>query len=126
MAGRTIGMTKNFKAGAAVPRHRIVKFGAADDVVLTGAASTDAVFGVSSEIDSAQDEPCDVHLSGIPDVTYGGNVARGDLLTSDASGRAITAAPATGVNARIIGTAMVSGVLGDIGAVHLSPGRIQG
>ena len=126
MAGLTPGMVKNFKAEAAIAKRRIVKFGASDAQILPGAASADLLIGVSAEIDAAIGEPCDVYLSGIPEVEYGGNVTRGDFLTSDAVGRAVTAAPAAGVNARIIGMAIVSGVIGDVGAVHLSPGRIQG
>lgn len=126
MAGLTTVLLKAFRAEAAVPRRRIVKFGAADDAVVVGAATTDGLIGVSHEIDSALNEPCDIHLLGLPEVEYGGAVTRGDPLTSDGVGRAITAAPAAGVNARIVGFAMVSGVLGDIGVVNLSPGRIQG
>jgi hypothetical protein len=48
------------------------------------------------------------------------------MLTTDSSGRAVTAAPAAGVNNGVIGVAFVSGVLGDIGSVILSQGRIQG
>lgn len=126
MAGLTPGLAKNFKAEAAIVKRRLVKFGAADTQVLQGAASGDALIGVSSEIDAAINEPCDVFFSGMPEVEYGGNVTRGDLLTSDALGRAVSAAPAVGVNARTAGLAMVSGVLGDVGVICLSPGRIQG
>lgn len=126
MAGLTPGMAKNFKAEAAVTRRRFVKFGAADTAVVQAAASADSIFGVSSEIDAAIGEPCDVFLSGLPEIEYGGNVTRGDLLTADAQGRAVVAAPAAGVNARTGGVAMVSGVVGDIGLICLSPGRVQG
>lgn len=126
MAGQTSGITKNFTAEAAVTKRRIVKFGASDTAVLQGAASTDAIFGVSTEIDAAAGETCDVRMTGLADVEYGGNVTRGDPITSDAIGRAVAAAPGAGVNARIVGFAMLSGVAGDIGNITLSPGRIQG
>lgn len=126
MAGRSPTLTKNFKAEAAVPRHRIVKLGAADSGVTLGAASTDLLLGVSTEIDTEADEPCDVHLDGVVDVEFGGNVTRLAWLTSDEDGRAIVAAPAAGVNASVIGRALVAGVAGDIGVAHLAPGRIQG
>lgn len=126
MAGLSTTLTKNFKAEAAVARRRIVKFGAADNAVLVGAASTDKVFGISSEIDAAIGEPCDVHIGGIAEVEYGGVVTRGDYLTSDGTGRAVAAAPGAGTNASIVGQAMVSGVLGDIGSATIFPGRIQG
>lgn len=119
-------LIKNFKAEAAIAAYRIVKHGAADDQVLQGAAVGDALFGVSTDIAAAINERCDVIMDGQADVEYGGTITRGALLTSDASGRAVAAAPAAGVNNRIIGVAMVSGVLGDIGSVSLSPGSVQG
>jgi hypothetical protein len=131
-------LTKNFIAEAAVVKYRIVKFGTADGKVLQAAVDTDAMFGVSTEIDSAINKRCDVHVAGIAEVEYGGNVTRGDLLTSDANGKAVAATRHThtentaatytqnAVTAaasakRVIGTAMVSGVAGDIGSVQLGP-----
>tara|TARA_R110000787_G_scaffold26344_32_gene73776 strand:+ start:563 stop:925 length:363 start_codon:yes stop_codon:yes gene_type:complete len=119
-------LTKNFIAGAAVSPRRIVKFGADDDHVIHGAAVGDALFGITTDLGAATDERIDVHVAGLPEVEYGGTIAAGALLTSDANGKAVAAAPATGVNNRIIGTAMVAGVDGDIGTVLLAPGQIQG
>lgn len=124
--GRTDGLIKNFVAGAAIIRRRFVKFGASDTTILLAAAATDAAIGVSSEIDAAQGERSDVMMSDIAEVEYGGAVTRGDFLTSDAVGRAVTAAPAAGANVRVHGQAMVSGVLGDIGSVHIAPSVMQG
>lgn len=126
MARRTDGLIKNFKAEAAVSKFRIVKFGATDEAVVQAAAVGDAMFGVSLELDAAVGEPCDVALGGLADVVYGGAVTRGDLLTSDAAGKAVAAAPTAGINNRIIGIAMASGALDDIGVVDVMPGRIQG
>lgn len=119
-------LTRNFKAEAAVPAFTIVKHGTADGQVVPSAAATDKLLGVSTDIAAAINERCDVILGGIADVLYGGNVTRGDLLTADASGRAVTAAPAAGANNRIIGQAMVSGVLGDVGSVDINQGSLQG
>lgn len=126
MAGHSPGLTKSFKAGAAIGRRLIVKFGAADETVLPGAAATDLLLGVTTDIDAALGEPCDVHLGGIAEVIYGGNVTRGQKLTSDANGKAVAAAPAAGVNNQIIGIAMASGVADDIGAVLLDRSVMQG
>jgi hypothetical protein len=126
MAGLSPGLVKAFKAEAAVTKRRIVKFGAADTAVLLGAASTDLSIGVSTEIDSAIGEPCDVIMSGIAEVEYGGTIARGAKVTSDATGKAVAAAPGAGVNAQVIGFATVSGVAGDIGSVMVSPSVMQG
>lgn len=126
MAGQSPGLTKAFKAEAAIASRRIVKFGAADDAVLQGAAGADFVIGVSTDIPAAIGETVDVCMEGIRDITYGGNVARGALLMSDANGKAITATAGAGVNVRTIGTALVSAALDDIGPAHIKPGVFQG
>lgn len=119
-------LIKTFTAETAVAAYRIVKHGSADTNVVQGAASTDALFGVSGLVAGDAGKRVDITLSGTGEVEYGGNVTRGDWLTSDAAGKAVAAAPAAGVNANVIGRAMVSGVAGDIGSVLLAPGRIQG
>lgn len=126
MAGLSPLLTKGFRAGAAVPRRRIVKFGADNVSVLIGAAATDLLLGISAEIDADAGQPCDIHLQGIASVEFGGNVTRGDLLTSDANGRAVAVAPAAGANVRSIGIALASGVANDIGPCLISQSRPQG
>jgi hypothetical protein len=114
-------LAKSFLAEAAVTKHRIIKFGSDDDSVVHGAAATDKLIGVSDFIDVDAGERVDVHLVGPVHVEYGGVVARGDLLTSDASGRAIAT---TTTDNRVVGVAMQSGVLGDIGSVLLKQGIV--
>mgnify|MGYP001005140415 CR=1 FL=1 len=125
-AGLSTTLTKAFKAEAAVTRRRIVKFGSTDDFVVQAAAGADLVFGVSSELDAAAGEVCDVHLAGIADVEFGGNVTRGQKLMADASGRAIAVAAGAGANVQVVGWAMVSAVLGDIGPLAIAPSTFQG
>ncbi|MCW5666485.1 MAG: DUF2190 family protein [Piscinibacter sp.] len=121
------GMGRSYSAEAAIAAYRIVKFGAADGGVLIAAASTDKLVGINGRIAAAAaGDRIDIERSGIALVEYGGTVAAGDLLTSDASGRAIAAAPGAGVNAYVIGQAEVAGVVGDIGSCLVAPGRIQG
>lgn len=120
------GLTTASKAGGAIAARRILKHGAADGEALQAAAATDALMGVSTDIPAAVGNTADVIRSGLAPVEYGGVVARGDALSADASGRAVVAAPAAGSNVRIIGFAEVSGVLGDIGSVHIAPGVMQG
>lgn len=119
-------LNKNYTAEAAVKKHRIVKFGAADGQVLHADSSTAKSIGVSMELDADAGDRVDVTRTGMPEVEYGGNVAAGDLLTSDAEGRAVVAGPAAGTNARIVGIAECSGVLGDIGCIALGYGSLQG
>lgn len=116
MAGHSPLQAKAFTAEAAIPKRRIVKFGAADTGVILAAAAADTSIGITSEIAAAIGEVTDVFLLGIADVEYGGPVTRGAKLTSDAAGRAVAA----GAGAHVVGFAMVSGVIGDIGAVFIA------
>lgn len=83
-------LSKNYKAGAGVTKYRIAKHGAADYEALLAAASTDALMGVFTELDQDSGGRVDVYRAGLADVEYGGAVKRGDMLTSDASGRAVS------------------------------------
>lgn len=121
MSIRTPGLIKAYNAESAVAAYTICKFGTTEDQVVEAAAATDKLIGVSSEIDSAIAERCDVIRSGIAPVLYGGTVAAGDLLTSDANGHAVATTTASD---RIIGIAEVAGVDGDRGSVFISPGII--
>lgn len=131
-------LTKSFYAGAAISKHRIVKFGADDDHVIQGAAATDSLIGVSVELDAAADERVDIVLAGAATVEYGAAVTRGDRLTTDANGQAIpanrhthtentegaytqnaTTGPASGE--QIIGVALVDGAAGDLGSMLINP-----
>jgi hypothetical protein len=97
------GLTKSYLAEGAITANTIVKVGAADYGVLAAAAVGDKSIGVSTDVAAASGERCDVMHAGIADLKLGGTVARGDLLTSDASGFGVTAAPAAGTNNRIVG-----------------------
>ena len=119
-------LIKTFVAGAAINPNSLVKFGSDDNTVVPAAAATDAIIGVVNNVGAASGDRVDVIMIGAAEVEYGGNVTRGDLLTSDANGNAITAAPVAGANARLVGVAMVSGVSGDIGSVMVKPGSMQG
>ncbi len=126
-------IVKSYRAGAAVAENRIVTFGAGDQLVVQADAATDALIGVCCHPGgAAAAERVDVVRAGIADVVYGGAVTRGDLLTADAEGKAVTASrhthaetgatTAVAAVVRVIGTAEVSGVAGDIGQVLIAPG----
>jgi hypothetical protein len=124
---RNDGFIKNYTADAAIAPYRIAKFGTTDGSIAIAAASTDLLIGTVGRVyASVAGERVDVYRDGIAEVEYGGTVTRGQKLTADASGRAIAAAPAAGVNAQIIGIAEVSGVVGDIGSVLLELSVMQG
>ncbi len=65
-------------------------------------------------------------LLGISRVKAGGNITRGDLLTSDANGKAVAIGAVAGTNYNSIGRALASGVADDIIPVLLSLCRPQG
>lgn len=126
MTIRNEGLTKVYTAGAAISARRLVKFDSDDRTVIQGAAGADLLIGVSDLAATAAGERVDVIHTDIATVEYGGNVTRGQLLMSDSVGRAITATAAAGVNVRYAGVAIVSGVSGDLGAILLAPGSLQG
>jgi hypothetical protein len=117
---------KNFNAEGALVRFRIAKPGAAAGGALQAAAVADKMIGVVPDISAALGERADVILAGPADLEYGGAVAAGDLITSDALGRGVVAAPAAGVNNRTIGVAIIAGALGDVGLIEVTQGSVQG
>ena len=125
MTIRNEGLTKVYTAGAAISARRLVKFDSDDRTVIQGAAGADLLIGVS-DLAAATGERVDVIHTEVATVEYGGNVTRGQLLMSDSVGRAITATASAGVNVRYAGVAIVSGVSGDLGAILLAPGSLQG
>ncbi len=120
MGRTTNGLIKSRNATTAIPALRLVKEGGVDGAGVPAVDAAASIIGVSSEIDTAVGERASVIMSGnVADVLYGGTVARGDKLTADAQGRAITT---TAPGAHYVGTAEVSGVVGDIGSVIVAPG----
>ncbi len=119
-------LIKSFNAGGAIAANRLVRHGAADDLVLQAQAATDALVGVTTRIAASVGERVDVVMGGTADVELGGSVALGGPLTADAQGRAVTAAPAAGVNHRIVGYALAAGVAGDRVLAKIDPGVVQG
>lgn len=119
-------MFKAFTAGGAISPARLVRFSAADTVVQASAA-TDGLFGVNSDLAVVSGERCEVMTDGIAWVEAGAAVALSSLITADALGRGIAAAPAAGVNNRVIGVALdAAAAAGDQIRVLLSPGSVQG
>lgn len=121
--GQTTGfLTKSLIATTAIPARRFVNYGAADGTGIPAVDATKFIVGVSSEIATAVDERASVHMNGnIADIDYGGTIARGDPLTSDAAGKAIKA---TVAGQHIGGWAEVSGVSGDVGSCVVAPGKL--
>lgn len=118
-----VGLVKTYMAAGTINEYRIVKWAANKDreaVQATAASEKFAgVAGLPKGTTAAAGEPFDVIKSGVADVTYGGTVAAGDFLTSDAQGRAVVAS----VGDFIIGVAQVAGVIGDLGGVQIQFGK---
>lgn len=120
-------LVKAYLAGAQIAPYLIVKWDTADLKVIVAAAATDKLVGISAPtITVPSGQRVDVVVDGIAQVTAGGSITRGDPLTSDANGKAVTAAPAGGSNNRLIGFAEVSAASGDIFPVRISQGFMQG
>ena len=120
-------LNKKYKAGAAIARYRLVKFGADDETVIQGAAAGDDLIGAyDGASDAALGDGVDVMHVGIADVEAGGTITRGALLTSDATGRAVAASPGAGTNNGVAGRALASAVVGDIIQMLVNPGSVQG
>ena len=126
MIGATSGIEKSVKCTAAVAAWTQAKPGADDDTYSTATAVSDAIAGIFQHATANAGEEVRVMLTGISRIKIGGNVTRGALLTTDANGQGVAAAPAAGTNNSVIGRALASGVSGDIIPVLLCPGQIQG
>ena len=127
MAVASDGLVLPFKAGADQSSNatKIVKIGAADQTVILAAGSTVAIIGVLQEASvGGSGSTVGVQVSGIGRVTLGGTVTRGDTVTSDAAGLAVTqATPAAATDPYILGIALASGAVNEVIPVLLMPGR---
>lgn len=122
-----MSITKNYVAAAAIAAYTIVKPDAAAGKVVAAAAAADKLIGVTTDVDAVLGERADVIHLGEAKVVAGAAFAAGDLLMSDASGRAIVAAAAAGANVRTVGYAREAATaLGDIVEIVVQPGVFQG
>jgi hypothetical protein len=88
---------KNYLSQGVTPPYRIVKFGTADKTIALSTAPTDLSIGVTGRYkgNAADGDRVDVIRDDFCEVEYGGTVTRGQALTSDSTGRAVAATPAT-------------------------------
>ena len=113
--GSTIA--RAFNAGAAITAYSIVKFDTVEGQVILATANTDSLLGAVGQLGAnAAGETVEVQMSSQERVVLGGTVTRGDMLTSDANGKAvsITNAATQAASVFTIGQALQSGVSGDI------------
>ena len=123
-------LVTNFVPDATIPNNRIVMFGGGDRNVALANSATSFMIGVLNEMSPGvvvADASIDVVRVGIAWVECGAAVPRGSPITADAVGRAVVAAPLTGINNRIIGFADEAGLAaGDVIRFLISPGLLQG
>lgn len=117
MATKGIGFDYSAIASADLSSHqyKIVKEGASG-VAVANATDLNQI-GVLQDKPTAAGQACNVRWAGISKVRYGGTIARGDRLTSDANGLAIVAT----TGKLIVGIAAVAGVSGDVGTIIIGP-----
>lgn len=109
------------KAGAPIGAAHFVAAGAQEGTAVQASDPAKPILGVSHfQLNAPTGGTVDVVRLGIAPVVYGGNVRAGYPLTSDAQGRAVEADLAV-AGVFVGGTAEVSGVAGDIGAVLVNP-----
>jgi hypothetical protein len=112
-------------ASGAITEGKIVMPGASDGLAAHATAATDLAIGIASH-DAADGATVRVMLAGRAKCVAGGNITRGQKLTSGAAGVAVAAAPAAGVNNQIIGIALQSAVAGDLFSALLAQSVMQG
>jgi hypothetical protein len=96
-------------------------YGAADNSVVAAVDGSKFLVGVTQIVgaDKAGDQ-VDICRDDLPEVQYGGIVAKGDPLTADADGKAIKAQAGN----YILGYAEMDGVEDDIGLIFISPDKL--
>ena len=112
--------TRNYDAGADIPRYTIVKI-SADFTVVPCTSATDRSIGVTTEIDASSGERVDVYRDDFAYVVLGGTVVAGDPLTSDSNGAAVKSTPAATVTNCVVGFAETDGVAGDVIKAYIQP-----
>lgn len=97
------------RSGSSITKSRIVKLdaGNAPDAVATAAAATDTLYGVAMETIADQANG-NVQVRGVAPIETGGAISAGGKVTTDATGRAVAAAPAAGTNNGLVGIALTA------------------
>lgn len=96
-----------------------------DTIALCDDATDLDYIGVLQNKPTQTTEAPSVRTIGVSKVKYGGNVTKGEQLTTDGSGRAITAAPGAGVTHQLVGQARTSGAVDELGSMFVKQGFLQ-
>jgi Uncharacterized conserved protein (DUF2190) len=121
------GLTLSYVAAVAIPARRLVKQGAADNQATLATDGSVPIIGVSEQIPTPINGTVDVIQTEVGMVEAGAAIPRSSPITADASGRAIVANPAAGVNMWSAGhTLETATAAGDLIRYAVVPNRIQG
>lgn len=102
-------MIKSYRAAEDIPAYRFVKF-ASDGEIATASAGSDNIIGVSEEINNKAGMATDTYIAGsFAEVMAGGTFVAGDMLTTDAEGRAVIATPEDNIAAVALQDATAEG-----------------
>lgn len=120
-----------FKATATIAPFTIVKGGSNAGEAAPATAATDKVLGVADSIGQSAGNMVDVAIEGVHKVVAGAAFDAGDMLVSDAQGRAIRvlggATFAASTSRYVIGKALAPAVAaGDIVPFLVSPAIVTG
>lgn len=116
---RNDGLIKSFYAEGTLAGRKLVTFGTGKLKVKQATAATDALLGITTQIGSESNGRVDVIFSGITEAIAGGNISKGEVLTSDGNADVITATQASD---RVIGIALEDAVAGDFVSVLIAQG----
>lgn len=106
------------KAGGDIEAGRLVTFSGGD--IVQASSSSDNLVGVAMN-NAADDEYCDVAITGVVGVTAGASVSAGAYVTTDSNGKAITATAGT----NYIGLALnAASAADDMITLAIRPGSI--
>lgn len=102
----------NLTAAGAIPAYRFVKSGTAAFTGVVNAAATTPVIGQTKELAIADTEKFDLwELEETFEITAGGNITIGGLITSDSTGRGVVT---TTTGDLVYGVALQTAVAGDV------------
>lgn len=120
------GFYKSRLAQAAFAPWQLAAFGGADNSVTPAAGANAPIAGVSDSLGAQPGQLVDVQMTQIADVQAGGAIAAGDLLTSDANGKAVKAVKQVGATVYVFGIAQTEAVAGDVFQALLAFSTIDG
>lgn len=112
------GLITAFLAVSDIAAQHLVAAGTNDGEAIQAKEAATYLLGASTFVNTPTGKHVSVVRNGLANVVYGGNLAVGDPITSNADGQAIKAAAGD----KTIGYAEVSGVAGDIGSIYIVPG----